>query len=364
MIKVAVLCPDPKDATSFYRGVGPISHLKRVLSGRFEFNFIREFHWASLALECDILYLQRPFTEEAAKLCEMAKGNNKKIWVDYDDNLFLVPQSNPTHRVYGSDKTKKAVAKCTTMADHVSVSTQAIADFISPKLNKNVTVVPNAFMDNLVGHLRPEGKLIDRRAILNWRGSGTHDEDLMAYGKELVDLSNEFPKWLFNFIGAPFWLVTNNMNQKNLQLNKAVDPITMFETFIKVGFSAQLVPLAFHAFNQSKSNIAWIEASFAGAVSLVPDMPEWTKPGALVYENPLDFRDKVRLVAKREIDVVREAALSWEYIQDNLLLSDVNMQRIEILESLAADLKFESKPQTPTVQDPGVDHATNPVLDV
>jgi hypothetical protein len=94
------------------------------------------------------------------------------------------------------------------------------------------------------------------------------------------------------------------------------------------------VPLADSIFNRCKSNIAWIEGSFAGAVCLVPDWEEWQMPGTVRYSNPAEYGEKMKLLLNNNFNYRKYNDLSWEYIMDNLTLSRVNGQRIEILKGL------------------------------
>jgi hypothetical protein len=44
-----------------------------------------------------------------------------------------------------------------------------------------------------------------------------------------------------------------------------------------------MVPLHVSDFNRAKSNIGWIEAVHAGAITVAPDFQEWRRPGVINY---------------------------------------------------------------------------------
>ena len=67
-----------------------------------------------------------------------------------------------------------------------------------------------------------------------------------------------------------------------------------------------VVPLKDNLFNHAKSNLAWIEATCAGAMTLAPDWPEWRRPGVSNYESPLNFKKLLR----ERLEACRSAAAS------------------------------------------------------
>ena len=89
MKNLAVLCPSNTDATSFYRGIGPLAEIRRE---RFNLalTFINDVNWSTLKL-CDAAFLQRPFTSNHLKIAELVKRNQLPLWIDFDDDLFSVP---------------------------------------------------------------------------------------------------------------------------------------------------------------------------------------------------------------------------------------------------------------------------------
>lgn len=331
-----VLIPNATDGTSLYRGWGPLSKLKEVMP---EVSFIvsERVDW-SILINCDAAFLQRPFTDAHLKVCQMIKNMNIPLWVDYDDDLFCVPRSNPTFENYSTDETRLRVATILGLADHVSVSTKQLAtayNRIREKNNKsNCEIIPNALDLKLFPETEERTKQRHRLAV--WRGSATHDEDLMEYEQELVQAAKKFPDVLFQFIGKPFWGTVQNMKQnaKNVQSAKGVDPIEYFTVMRKIQPLAMFVPLKETPFNLSKSNIAWLEGTYAGAVSLVPDWEEWQRPGAIRYKDKKDFYEKFSNILRGEIDTQAHTRESWEWIKENLLLSKINLGRRDILQKM------------------------------
>ena len=71
----------------------------------------------------------------------------------------------------------------------------------------------------------------------------------------------------------------------------------------------------------------------AGSVCIAPNWPEWQHKGIL-HCTPENFYTVTKSVAKGEVDVDRLYNASYEYIADNLRLSVVNRQRVEVINEL------------------------------
>lgn len=321
--------PNPTDGTSLYRGYGPLGHLKKMLP---DVNMMTSdaYNWAVFSM-ADGLFMQRPYSSTHWQIASMAKSNNVPIWVDYDDDLFRLPRSNPAYKTYNPEPVQKDMAKIIALADVVTVSTRQLKDNLLP-LNKNVIVIENA-LDETTFAQRPEKPAL-RNPMMFWRGSPTHDKDLMYFTEGMSEIARKYPKFSWCFMGHPFWWTLEQMPDNNLILCEAVDPIEYFEVLVKVAPAAMVVPLYDNQFNRSKSNIGWIEATYAGAVCIAPDWEEWRKPGCLLYRDQNEFRHLCDLVIRGEIDIEAKVKESWDYIQNNLTLKVMNKLRVDVIKGL------------------------------
>jgi hypothetical protein len=331
-----VVCPSPTDGTSLYRGMGPLSHLKRTAK-TFEESIqlisADNANWAILS-GVDGVFMQRPFTDSHIRLAKMCQTNGKPLWIDYDDNLFKVPKDNPTHANYSQEKNMKNVATLLAMADYVSVSTEQLKkdyDVIRDSAKKYpCEVVPNALNELM---FRSTQRDQPRNPLILWRGSNTHDRDLMTFKEQIQNAANANMNKTFTFIGDPFWGFMDYMPDNIIKAD-AVDPIEYFKVIDRIAPQLMIVPLCDHHFNRCKSNIAWMEAAFAGAAALVPDWEEWKVPGAVTYSGKSDFYEKLLDLILDEETCRRRADQSWQYIQENLTLRTVNRKRRSILDRM------------------------------
>lgn len=334
MKKLACFFPDMTDATSFYRGVGPIARIRHVCHN-IDFLLFNEINWATLLMS-DAVFMQRPFTTKHLQIAEMVKNNNLKLWVDYDDDLFQVPTDNPAHKIYADSTIQKNIAKIIAMADQVSVTTEHLKQQFQKGsvLNRNITVIPNAYDFKLFPYRTEE--VSPRHKIVMWRGSATHHRDVMSCAQPITTLANDlrFSDYAWRFIGDNLWFVSDYMPKKNVIWSKALDTLDYQKHIWDIAPKVIIVPLADSEFNRSKSNIAWIEGTFAGAATIAPDWDEWKRPGVLNYKNPAQFSNLLEMVMSGEIKTEPLVKLSWTNIKENFDLYKLNEKRIEIIESI------------------------------
>lgn len=332
-INLIVNCPNALDATSLYRGMGPLLDLQKDLPQLNLITHVQEYSWMIFKM-ADAIFLQRPHTDKHLSIIQMAKKNNVPVWVDYDDDLFTVPVSNPAYKYYSTEYTMKTMAKIIASADVVTVSTEFLKKQLqrgASPLNKNIKVVPNSFDSRLFNYRKQP--TTDRKKMILWRGSSTHQKDLADYMEQIVPAVNSDKSWTWWFQGDKPWFLFEKLGD-NALFAESVDPIEYFEQIHEVKPPVMIVPLHDCEFNKSKSNIAWIEAAFFGAMTIAPAWDEWRRPGCINYRDQAHFGEIIKQVMQGKWDPNVESAKAWDYIQANLLLRDVNKLRQEVLENL------------------------------
>jgi hypothetical protein len=334
--------PNPLDATSLYRAIGPFQTLKRQLPS-VDLMINPDMAWPVLK-GADMAFFQRPFTPDRLEAIKMCRVNSKPVWVDYDDNLHAIPICNRKFPLYGNPQTQHTIATIIAMADVVTASTTHLAESMKTllkcfpdqpeyHLNPNkIGVIPNAYDPELHPSLLAQKGI--REKLIVWRGSDSHCKDLHVYTNAIADCMVD-QEWTFEFVGEPFWLMIETLKKVSktgrLIVTGAQDPVSFFKYLDKRSPALMIVPLEDIAFNRSKSNIAWIEATAAGAITLAPDWDEWRKPGVITYSDPLDFTLQVQAFMAGNFDVDKLWKESRDYILENLDLSKVNLGRAGII---------------------------------
>lgn len=315
------------DSCSFYRSGGIAPDLAHQTGWDIETRSLKDslFHWESLS-RYDLVMMQRPYTHDALTMGFYIKKLGIPLWVDHDDNVLALPREN---RMASSmtNKAKNTFREILQVADVVSVTTPAMVQEFK-EYNHNIHVIENAHNDRLFGAKR---SAIKRSDMILWRGSDTHVKDIMLYAGPIEKAIQNFPSHTFVFAGFDPWMIAKF---DNLETLPSTDPILYFETMIRLAPKLLHVPLRNTLFNRCKSNIAWLEATYFGAVCLAPMIEEWIKPGALNYADGNDYYDWLSSVIKGEVDLEKYVNISWDYICDNLLLSKINCKRIEIIKNL------------------------------
>lgn len=327
--KIHCLIPNPSDATALYRSTGVLSKLKHHVDC--DFSFDNNVSWSSLAWN-DILFCQRPWGKPFYSACMIAKNNNMPIWMDFDDYLLDVPEWNPAYKFFSSTQDKDLFKEMLNMSDAITVTTEHLKQKFL-KFNPNVFIIPNAHNDYL---FKFDYNFSKHKKIV-WRGSNTHLEDFRTIVEMLRNLqSNELTDWQLNVIGDDPLKFKSIIKFKHYP---PVDPIEYFIFIKELNPSIQLVPLVVNDFNKSKSNIAWIEGIYSGAVSIAPkDMVEFNRPGVFLYDDLNDFENILRESVKNPQELKQFYDAGFEFVKDKLLLSKVNELRKTLVERLM-DLK-------------------------
>lgn len=337
---LAVYCPRAHDATSLYRGMGPLSAMERQDRRLKLLPYTKgpeglELGWNWLA-RADALFVQRPWLKEHAQLIVQAKMMGRPVWVDWDDDYASVHPSNTGYAVFhGCDEILEHVVQ---MADVISVSVQEIADRRARKnkLHGKFRTVPNAAQWPLV----PLEKARKRR--VTWRGGASHTFDLLQVLSQLHEVSRypQFSNWEWCFLGDVPWEVEAAIPRENLVADFGADPYLYMEAMSKLLSWVHIVPLADIPFNPAKSNLAWIEATIAGSVVIAPAWPEWRRPGIMNYGRKGDFGQVLVDTMKAFAEHTCHPAVleSRDFIKAELTLEKVNVLRWQIINEILEPL--------------------------
>lgn len=320
----SVLCviPNPFDATSFYRGWGPLSHLRRIMPDT-KFVEAMNVNYVTMMMH-DALFIQRPTEQKHVELIMLAVKCNIPVWVDYDDNLFEVPIYNPQYAYYQREDTRRNIANCLGLADLVTVSTKRLSDAVDKYVHNKIEVIPNGFPDHI---LDPFAKKVDRKNIISWRGSSTHSEDLKELHHSIVALSWATEKdWAWVFFGDIDYKTHELLKDRKAPFHivPTQEPIDYLKSIHSLGAAIHVVPLVDNAFNRCKSNISWIEGQYAGSVCITPKFMECDDLDAFKYTD--NIHSKLIEAIAGQYPTILGAEIN--------LLSVENQKRLNLLEEL------------------------------
>jgi len=195
--------------------------------------------------------------------------------------------------------------------------------------------------------LKPRPKKQNNTVL--WRGSNTHQVDIANYFDQIYDVQTEYTNFDFIYCGYNPWIIPQTANKKYL---KATDPILYFQQINRLAPKIMQVPLVDSHFNRCKSNIAYLEGTYAGAVCLVPDWPEWNLPGTVRYKSREEYGEKLKLLLNGGISFNKYNREAWEYIMQTRTLEIVNQQRADLLKLIIeTNGNLVNKPFSKTVNE-------------
>jgi len=333
-MKILFIAPRTYDSCSFYRSGGIAPDLKRKLGADIFMTSLEKdkFDWQKMMMY-DLVMFQRPYSDTTLAMQIYLKKLGIPVWVDFDDFTLDVPISNNSYETL--TRARSTILQIAALADVVSVTTPALkAAFataitaINPEHPLDIRVIPNAFNNTFLGRRSLEKRTMN----VMWRGSDSHTADLMAFGNALNLLMDTYKDWHFVYMGMlPWFLASPHGNTTYLP---PTDPIYYFEKIAQVASPVIHVPLEDSLFNRCKSNIAFIEGAYCGSVVVAPDWEEWRKPGVLTYKSEDEYMSLISDVLEGRVNAREMTDLSWAYIKENLMLTDVNELRVELVKSL------------------------------
>lgn len=310
--KILYYALQPNDSTSFWRIKGIFPFIESSDFELIDSSYTVNFNW-SVLINCSVLIMQRPFAPDHVRLMTLAKDMGIKIILDYDDSLNCIDEYNPTFANYALNQ--KSLQECLRLADELWVSTVAIAkEYRHPK----TFIIPNAHNDYLFPVKGKKPFKANQKVM--YRGGSSHQADVNEIADDLVKVMNDNTDWTFIFMGDMYTYLSQRTGD-NHHLVGAMSIIQYFNYLHEENPSIMIFPLRNTRFNHCKSNISWIEGTYAGAAFFGnKELPEFN----LSCISPLSDLMKI------DTDVLKDCnEKSWEYIQDNLLLSKVNEIRTE-----------------------------------
>lgn len=248
-IKVSLILPVSHDACSIYRGLGPYMRMPieyKVFDGSAGFAL-----WEAVMFG-DVIFMQRPCSEQMVAIAQIIKNVGKKLIIDWDDNLSILPEWNPHVRQF--DGCLPHLQKLAQIADVVTVSSVELLERVTEWGAKNPKLIPNAIDDSF--KLLPK---VPRSNRIVWRGGPSHQGDLDMAKDVIIDFGKENE---IVFMGdAPSWVA----EVKHHKIIKLLDYINYIMLLNSLAPQLLLVPLIDCAFNAARSDVAAQEAFLVGA---------------------------------------------------------------------------------------------------
>ena len=327
MKKILFIAGGRDTSCSFYRAGGVSKSLRKVSGYDIQVQGWREVGkgWQSIQ-DYDIIMIHGAYTKDILVYAEHVKSCGVPLWLDYDDDYLSVPPENRAWPVFSNPAVRKQIEAFYKIADVISVTNEHLKSTMS-EYNDNIWVIPNAFNDSIFDVNR---KLPERQKMVFWRGSDTHIFDLTQQAVSINKITQDNLDWNFTYMGYNPWFLAK---EKNITFIPALDTIDFFHSAFDLAPTIMQIPLFDSSFNRSKADIAFIEGAYWGAVCIVPKF--WGDiPGTLSYSDLNTYEKQLTksIDGTLDLEIMREQA--WQHVKDNLLLSDINKLRYNLMKEL------------------------------
>jgi O-antigen biosynthesis protein len=225
---------------------------------------------------------------------EMCEDPGLLAVYDLDDNLLDLDPGNPTlYSIFmpQADETRRNIA----LADVVTVSTRALAEFIRP-INPNVVVLPNCSSDEWLTPVVGSVPI-----TVGWAGSFFHHQDWPGIPQQLGLYQSREPRVKWHMIGADY--------TSGMLWPLRVDGWSTIPAYLAaLDFTIGIAPLNGSSFNGYKSHCKVLEYASRGIVPVASrnaEYPEFIDHGfnGLLVDRIEDWPDHLSALSD---DTLRE----------------------------------------------------------
>ncbi len=276
------------------------------------------------------------------KVLQYFKEKGVKIVYDLDDALDLIETSNPFY--YNVKKDANSERELFKIADHITVSTEAMKEYVQVRTNKPITVIPNCYTPEEWDFPHKE----HTRLRIGFAGSTTHVEDLLEVLPAIIELKKkyDFDFILYGFAQTdyPTWfnsfqhVCTPEALKHLVEFDKLISqlkfewvPFTEFslfpQTLINLNLDIGLCPLKDTPFNRSRSASKAMEYTLSGSLAISSPIRAYEDPTVIRTNNWYETLEYYILNPSERITKHQEH-LQW--IKDN---RDTN-KMIDLLKSV------------------------------
>ncbi|VEB45135.1 N-glycosyltransferase [Chromobacterium violaceum] len=327
--RVGVLTRDLQEAACFKLRLGdPLGLLAPMLDvyefrNQADFNYEGSFPFDSdsaFVEAMDMFVVQRvfPFEEFMPVLREIVESG-KPIVYEADDWLLDMPEQHIMYDICSPafEGIKWLLPKCSL----VTVSTPTLVEKVKAYTDK-VLLFPNYLAkERLVEPLPRDGEI-----TIGFAGTSTHEKDLALLSNVLQRIYNEYAGQVkFVFWGQVPESFVGIKDVRKVQ--EFVGYNEYLTELAKLNIDIGIAPLTDSEFNQSKSDLKWMEYSIVGAASVVSDVPSYAglKDSGLAMVAANTEQAWIEAISKLIDDPelrTRQAAAARKHVLEHRLLED------------------------------------------
>ena len=242
-------------------------------------------------------------------LKKIQKDYNFKIIYEVDDVVFRedIPDYNKFKFAFDTDEVRKTVVDIMDLCDEITLTCDFMRKLFQSKLtNQKVTVIPNFVPYNWMGYLfnhRQVQSALEKykqKPRILYTGSGAHydvmnktggKDDWSAVNHIIRKTVNKY-QWIF--VGAYPPPLQDLVKSGKIEFYQWKSLLEYPQFITNLDPQLLVAPLTVNNFNNSKSDIKFIEACTMGIPCLCQDMHTYnTAPDDLKFSTPEEFEEKI-----------------------------------------------------------------------
>ncbi|HZY75294.1 MAG TPA: hypothetical protein VFE40_03175, partial [Jatrophihabitantaceae bacterium] len=210
-----------------------------------------------LPTDLDVLVGQLVCTPEQSALWQeiaAMPGRRPALVFELDDDIWNLHSTNYGAAGLKADDVRTAIERNLALADAVTVTTNHLAEVVS-RFNANVHVLPNCVDAALLQHQRPRND----RVTIGWAGGSSHSNDFAFVRNELRSFLRRNADVDVHLIGTDYRHELGRPDARHSGWSE-----NLVDYLSKIDFDIGIAPLAYHAFNKSKSDLKVLEYAALG----------------------------------------------------------------------------------------------------
>ena len=262
--------------------------------------------------QVDTLLMHNTMHDPYMDAMEAYKRVNRAFIVfGQDDLMYAMPPKNPFSKTVYKD-VKKRLRRCLKIANRVIVTTQVLADELSPMAD-DIRVLPNYLDASIWAELQSQRGMADKPRV-GWAGAQQHLGDLELLEEVVRETADEVD-WVF-FGMCPEFLQP--------YVKEIHDPVTFGQypqKLATLNLDLAVAPLEHNRFNECKSNLRLLEYGVLGWPVIASDIAPYREaPVCRVHNQP---RAWIQAIRERchDLDATRqEGDMLRDWVRQNWCL--------------------------------------------
>lgn len=286
--------------------------------------------------------------QEEFELIEKLKKQGSKIIVDIDD-YWILSQEHILYNLYKEHDQVNRQLQSLRMADVVTTTTDYLAKKITPFLNKNVVVIPNAIDPENYTQWNEDFKNCNIPTYGYVGVANAHLEDIDIFKRginKMYQTPTLFDKWRIAHCGY----INGDEPSKKLRIimnaGRGTDrhyhaiaprPVHEYATLYQ-NIDVSLVPLADSEFNRCKSQLKMIEAAYTNTAVICSNVQPYQIDGVhnknvLFSTNKDDWYKQMKRIVLQK-NLLKDLKASLAELRPKYDLRIVNEIRKQIIQTL------------------------------